>query len=259
MLVKTNEPVFSGAEEVGRDPGPIVYACAFAPLSKKDEVVKIGFKDSKLLTELQREFLFDAINKCEWIGFEFDIIHPQTISAKMLKAIKISLNVISNQSAAGIIRHILEKGFNIAELYVDTLGTPKVYHDYLARNFPQIGKIDVRSKADVIFPIVSAASIVAKVTRDHHLKDWKFFEKDVKNVDRMGSGYPSHEHTLSFLEENFDPLFLEPSIVRFSWKTITNLAKKKKAIDVKWFLDYLFIYIFFFFLKGRRRRRYSRN
>jgi len=36
--------------------------------------------------------------------------------------------------------------------------------------------VTVTPKADLHFKVVSAASIVGKVTRDHILKDWKFVE-----------------------------------------------------------------------------------
>lgn len=57
--------------------------------------------------------------------------------------------------------------------------------------FPQL-KITVSKKADSLFPIVSAASICAKVTRDAALKHWKFTERPDEDIDsNWGSGYPN--------------------------------------------------------------------
>lgn len=57
--------------------------------------------------------------------------------------------------------------------------------------FPQL-KITVSKKADSLFPIVSAASICAKVTRDAALKNWKFNERPGEDIDsNWGSGYPN--------------------------------------------------------------------
>jgi len=74
--------------------------------------------------------------------------------------------------------------------------------------FPTIN-FTVCSKADALFPIVSAASIVAKITRDRILEDWTFLEErkisleageegDEEEDERrlFGSGYPSGEYPL---------------------------------------------------------------
>lgn len=46
-------------------------------------------------------------------------------------------------------------------------------------------------KADSLYPIVSAASICAKVTRDYAVKHWVFSEKIEMTEDQTwGSGYP---------------------------------------------------------------------
>lgn len=49
----------------------------------------------------------------------------------------------------------------------------------------------VAKKADAIYPIVSAASICAKVSRDKTIQNWKFSEKVESPVDGFGSGYPN--------------------------------------------------------------------
>lgn len=55
--------------------------------------------------------------------------------------------------------------------------------------FPKL-KITVAKKADSTYPIVSLASICAKVSRDHALKVWNFREGVEVPDEGFGSGYP---------------------------------------------------------------------
>lgn len=48
------------------------------------------------------------------------------------------------------------------QVYVDTVGDPGKYEMKLSKNFPSI-KFVVAKKADSLYPVVSGASIVAKV------------------------------------------------------------------------------------------------
>ena len=70
-----------------------------------------------------------------------------------------------------------------------------IYHLYILQEklseiFPEF-KITVAKKADAIYPIVSAASICAKVSRDRALKVWAFQEGLEATQDDFGSGYPN--------------------------------------------------------------------
>ncbi|XP_035916251.1 ribonuclease H2 subunit A [Anopheles stephensi] len=231
-----DEPCMLGVDEAGRGPvlGPMVYGIAFCPLSKKDVLKQLGFADSKQLTEEKRDQIFDEMNRKDYavesLGWAVEAISPNVISMSMLRRTKHSLNEVSMDSAIGLINAAIEAGVNIAEVYVDTVGPPEKYQAKLKAIFPKF-KITVAKKADSTYPIVSAASIAAKVTRDHALKVWKFRERPNEEVNSFGSGYPGDPTTKQFLGE-IDLVFGFPRLVRFSWSTASN-ALEKKAYDME--------------------------
>lgn len=168
----------------------MVYGIAFCPLSRATLLEALQCADSKALTEEKRDDIFSEICKaCDTIGWAVEVISPNKICNSMYSRSKISLNQVSMDSAIGLIRRAVAEGANIAEVYVDTVGPPDKYQKYLSSLFPDF-KITVAKKADSTYPVVSAASICAKVTRDHALKVWQFQEGLDITHKQFGSGYP---------------------------------------------------------------------
>nr|CAH8855006.1 unnamed protein product [Trichobilharzia regenti] len=217
-----SSPCMLGIDEAGRGPvlGPMVYACALSPINRLSELKTIGLADSKTLNESQREKLLqDMLHKCDWISGVVHVISPVFITEKMLDKSKTSLNAISHDSAIDLIQTVLDQKINLVEVYVDTVGKAEHYEAKLQGLFPQL-KIRVESKADDTYPIVSAASIFAKVTRDRVLQMWPKEERgNVPEGSGIGSGYPGDPVTKSYLRMSMDPVFGFPSIVRSSWST----------------------------------------
>lgn len=87
--------------------------------------------------------------------------------------------------------------------------------------YPHV-KFVVAEKADSKYPVVGAASICAKVTRDQEIKNNKMVEPLILS-SVTGSGYPSDPATKKWLQDVFDPVFGYPSNVRFSWSTIEKI------------------------------------
>jgi ribonuclease HII len=78
-----------------------------------------------------------------------------------------------------------------AQVYIDTVGDAERYAAKLSGVFPGL-KFTVCPKADALYPIVSAASIVAKVTRDTWIQ--RAQARLFPNGDgKLGSGYPGQQ------------------------------------------------------------------
>ena len=93
---------------------------------------------------------------------------------------------MAHDTTIDLIAAIVAKGVNVTEVYIDTVGPPDKYQEKLSKIFTNI-KITVSKKADALFPIVSAASICAKVTRDSEITNWTFVE-NLKVERNFGSG-----------------------------------------------------------------------
>ncbi|CAN4126408.1 unnamed protein product [Withania somnifera] len=192
-----------GIDEAGRGPvlGPMVYGCLYCASSYQKTLSTLQFADSKTLKEEKREELFEELKTNESIGWAVDVIDPRDLSAKMLKKNKINLNEISHNSAIGLVRKTLDLGVLLTEVYVDTVGDPEKYRVKLSEIFPAI-KFVVAKKADSLYPVVSGASIVAKVTRDRALRDW-VLDETAENMQRsFGSGYPGDPETKAWLDHH---------------------------------------------------------
>ncbi|OCT90463.1 hypothetical protein XELAEV_18019079mg [Xenopus laevis] len=198
-----------------------------------DEAGRGPVLDSKTLSEADRERLFEKLNgSSDYIGWALHILSPNIISTSMQQRAKYNLNALSHDTAIGLIQFALDAGVQLTEVFVDTVGPAEKYQEKLKKIFPELD-VTVRPKADSLFPVVSAASICAKVARDRVVKDWKFVE-DLGELDAdYGSGYPNDPKTKEWLSRHLDPVFGYPQFVRFSWSTAQTILDNK-ATPVAW-------------------------
>ncbi|KAM4749579.1 ribonuclease H2 subunit A [Rhinophrynus dorsalis] len=220
-----------GIDEAGRGPvlGPMVYGICYCPVSRKKDLEELKVADSKTLSEAEREKLFEKLNAAsDFIGWALHILSPNVISTSMQQRAKYNLNALSHDTAIGLIQHALDSGVQLTEVFVDTVGPAEKYQEKLKQRFPEL-EVTVRAKADSLFPVVSAASICAKVARDQVVKGWKFVE-DLGEIDAAyGSGYPNDPKTKEWLARYLDPVFGYPQFVRFSWSTAQTILESKAA------------------------------
>lgn len=208
-----------GVEEAGRGPviGPLVMCGLVIDDSKEALLRKMGAKDSKMLTRIQREKLFDRILQIS-DAHKIVLLSPEQID-KAVQSQTDNLNWLEAENSAQIINELKpEKAF------IDCPSPNiKAYTKRLQTMIKGVELI-VEHKADVKYPVVSAASIIAKVTRDNEIEKLKA----AIGID-FGSGYPSDPMTQEFLKKYIDDY---PHIFRKSWMPYKNgqNAKKQKTL-----------------------------
>jgi len=196
-----------GIDEAGRGPviGPLVMAGVF--IEDDSGLIAMGVKDSKLLSPLKREQLFDKIKELP----HFIISIPAEQVDAALNDPNLNLNKLELITAAKIINELPGKvamldapGSNISAMIEYT-------QQFITRD------IDLKAehKADLNYPVVGAASILAKVTRDREIERMK---REIQ-ID-FGSGYPSDPKTVKFLKENHDKY----DIFRKTWSSWKKIA-----------------------------------
>ena len=157
------------------------------------------------------------------------VLPPAWISAGMLGRRKYNLNLMSHDTAIAMIRRVIDvHKVNVKEgkhskhnplidfsilVYVDTVGKAEFYEEKLSKEFPRL-RIKVESKADATYPIVGAASIVAKVSRDHFIHNWCHLEDGIDTNQETGSGYPGDPKSKKWLRDHLDQVFGLPSFAR---------------------------------------------
>ena len=207
--------IIAGIDEAGRGPalGPLVMAVACISKEHEDKLIEIGVKDSKLLSLQQREIQLPQIKK---VLCEFEIIKIGPLEIDELRN-RQSLNEIEAMKAGALLNSLKAKPDVV---YVDAPDV--IAHKFGARiekyiSFPV--QIKSEHKADINYPIVSAASIIAKISRDNELK--KLSEK----YGEMGSGYPHDPVTIKFINKWTVEKGELPPFARASWDT------NKKILD----------------------------
>jgi ribonuclease HII len=195
-------------------------------LMKKEDIqklVEIKVRDSKLLSPQRRETLEVEIKK---VAEKYAVIRlsPQEIDQVVLTGKKFHrLNRLEAQTMAKIIE-VLKP--DIA--YVDASDVlEERFKEHILECLPFKVEIVSEHKADRNYPIVSAASIIAKVERDKAIAELKSIYGD------FGCGYPTDPKTIEFLKQCLEKSEEYPDFVRKSWKPAKRTKKEKNSRQTK--------------------------
>jgi ribonuclease HII len=200
-----------GVDDAGRGSvlGPLVIAGVSIERNKIKQLIAIGVKDSKQLSPKSRENLYNQILSLV-DSYYVAKIPPRTIDRNVNK------NLL-NQLEADYMAKVIKK-LGASSSYVDSCDVnPKRFGLYISK-IAKTGKIISSHHADKKYPVVSTASIIAKVNRDREI------EKLRKNHN-LGSGYPSDSKTMGFIKNWISQKGDVPVFVRKSWKPVKILLK----------------------------------
>jgi len=205
-----------GIDDAGRGPviGPMVLVGICIEEKDESKLKALKVRDSKLLTPKKREELYKKILKIAK-SYEISVTQPKEIDSTNYQGI--NLNDLEAIKSANII-NILSPD----KVFIDCPSpNKKAWQNYVYERLKNKDiKLIVDHKAESKFPVVAAASIIAKVTRDAEIEKIK---KQVK-ID-FGTGYPHDEKTIEFLKENLEKY---PEIFRKTWATVKNHKNEKK-------------------------------
>jgi len=213
-----------GCDEAGRGPvlGPLVVAGVTLPDDKRLRELRV--KDSKKVSPIRRVRLAEKI-KIMAIDYEVVVIPAKDID-DMRKVM--TLNEIEVNAFSRVIKKLKP---DICYVDAADVNEERFKSDILS-NLSFKPDIVSKHKADDIYPIVGAASILAKTRRDEEVA--KIAEKlETRLKLPLGSGYPADPLTQKFLKAWYEKYGKLPPNIRKSWKTTQNLIKQAntKSLD----------------------------
>jgi len=193
-LYEQGYELICGCDEAGRGPlvGPVVAGAVILPKNYELE----GLTDSKKLSEKKREYFFDIIKR-DAISYGIGIVDAKTID---------EINIYEASRLA------MKKA----------IANMNVLPDYVLTDAMPIPDLDVSVKpiikGDAKSLTIAAASVLAKVTRDHILYelDKLYPEYEFKRH----KGYPTKRH-LELLS-----LYGPTSDYRFTYRPVRDLIEK---------------------------------
>lgn len=213
-----------GIDESGRGAvlGPLVICGLMIDEKNEKKLKKLEVKDSKKLSPKKREELAPKIEK---IARYTVVLRVPCCKIDANRRRGVNLNQIEAIKMAEII-NLLEPDKAIID--APSFNTNK-FRDYLWSKLDNKNvELVCENFADQNYPVVSAASIVAKVNRDESIEELK------KKVGKdFGVGYSHDSRTIEFLnelaEKNKGKM---PVYVRHTWDTVEQIKNRYNQLRI---------------------------
>lgn len=203
-----------GVDEAGR--GPVLGPLVVAGVSVESDVPlrHLNVRDSKKLSPERRELLAPEIEKVSRY-------HVLVIPAKEIDVMRAEMTL--NDFEARLFAQIIET-LHPDTAYVDAVDVDEIeFKRAVQKHLPFEVEIVSQHEADDLFPVVSAASILAKVRRDAEMRK---IEEELGQP--AGSGYPSDPDTIAFLEKWIKEKGCLPPHTRTTWDTARRLLAESR-------------------------------
>jgi ribonuclease HII len=217
----------AGVDEAGRGCviGSLVVAGVVISDDKLSDLAVLGVKDSKLLSSQRRGLFFEEIVE---LVQDFHVVKVSPFEIDKAVNCKIPLHKL-NRLEAKVMAKVIES-LSPDEVYVDAVDIfEERFASHISDYLTVKPKIVSRHKADKLYPIVSAASILAKVERDREIELLK------NDFGDFGSGYLHDKKTRNFLVEWLKTNKDYPSCVRKSWKPAKKALSERDTVQQKLF------------------------
>jgi ribonuclease HII len=183
----------------------------------EEECSRLGMRDSKTLSPARREELYALVER--YFTTAVIILSPGEIDQCLQET---TLNVCLARAHAAVIQELRpEKAF------VDAVDVIAARHAETMRRYMDWDcTIISEHKADRAYPVVGAASIVAKVIRDRAIEDLR------RQYGDFGSGYPADLVTRTYLERYIQTHRAPPPFARKSWKTVSEYLESLRQREL---------------------------
>ena len=200
-----------GVDDAGRGSvlGPLVIAGVAMNKRKTYMLKKIGVCDSKQLSPQRRDKLYSEIIDLV-DAYHIVKIQPRSIDASVRDH---KLNFLEAKYMARVVQHLAADRSYVDSCDVNTTRFGKVISEMSGNH-----TVCSYHHADSRFVIVSAASILAKVTRDRAIAK-------LRQHNNLGSGYPADPKTKKFLVTYYTKNKTFPTFVRKSWMPVKTLIQ----------------------------------
>jgi len=216
-----------GIDDAGRGPliGPMILAGVLIDKNTETVLKKYKVRDSKIVLHPQRIKLAKMIKESV-LAYHIVKANPEEIDTAIRKGL--NLNTLEAIKTSEIINELNNKKEKIKIVVDCPSNNPSAWKKTLYGFIDNIDNIALicEHKADKNHISVSAASILAKVTREEEI------EKLKQKFGDFGSGYPADPKVKEFLKLKGKSL-AHTGIFRKSWSTWKSLFPDKEQATLR--------------------------